>query len=95
MIYRFIRIPFVTFEVFKFNPQHVILVVRQHVYVLVAQPELLGGIAESIFVVGPVSVEVLPRLAEVIPPLNNLWRDKDSTIINRVKSVNRRTHVVR
>lgn len=65
-------LPFVSFEIFQLDPERVVLVVRQHVDVLVAEPEFLARIAEAVLVVGPVAVEVLPGFAKVVTPLNDL-----------------------
>lgn len=65
-------IPFVTFEVFKFNSKHVIFIICQHVYIFIAQPKFFSRISKSIFIVSPISIKILPWISEIIPPLNNL-----------------------
>lgn len=64
--------PFVAFEILQFDAQRIVLVVGQHVNVLVTQPELLGRIAKAVFVVRPVAIEVLARLAKVVATLDDL-----------------------
>lgn len=66
------HIPFIALEIFQFDAQHVVLVVGQHVDVLVAQPKFSGRIAETVFVIGPISIEVLTRLTEIVATLNHL-----------------------
>lgn len=66
------HLPFVSLEVFEFHSKRVILVVGEHVNVLVTEPEFSSRIAEAVFVVDPISVEIFPRLAEVVPPLYHL-----------------------
>jgi hypothetical protein len=70
-------LPFVPFEVLQLDPQDVLFVVGQHVDVLVAQPELLGGVAEAVLVVVPVAVEVLAGVAEVVAALDHLQKDQE------------------
>lgn len=74
------RLPLVAFEVFQFDAQHVILVVRQHVDIFVPEPELLRRIAETVFVVRPIAVEVFARIPEVVAPLDHLskWNSMKS-----------------
>jgi predicted transcriptional regulator len=64
--------PLVALKVLQLDAQCVVLVVGQHVDVLVAHPELLGGITEAILVVGPVAVEVLAWIAKIVTSLNDL-----------------------
>ena len=64
-------LPFVSFKVLEFNAQRIVLIVCQHVNVLVAQPELLSWVSETVLVVGPVSVKVLARLPEIVTSLNH------------------------
>jgi len=65
-------LPFVAFKVLEFHSQHVVLVVSQHVDVLIAKPELFGRVPKAVFVVSPVTVEVLSWFAEVVTSLDYL-----------------------
>lgn len=71
-VYFGIYLPFIAFEIFKFDTQWVIFVVGEHVDIFVAQPKFLGRITEAIFIVGPVAIEVFARFTKVVTPLNYL-----------------------
>lgn len=64
--------PLVAVKVLELNAKHVVVVVGQHVNVLVAEPELAAGIAETVFVIVPILVEVLRWYAEVVSPVDHL-----------------------
>ena len=66
------RLPFVPFEILQFHTEDVFFVVGQHVDVFVAEPELLGGVSETVLVVVPVAIEVFPGIAEVGSTLDHL-----------------------
>lgn len=68
-------LPSVSFEVFQLDPQHVFIVAGKHVNVFIAHPKFLCGIAKSIFIIGPVPVEVFTyRIADVVSSLNDLYK---------------------
>lgn len=67
-----IVLPFVSFKILQLNSKHVVLVIGEHVDVLIAEPELFSRVTEAVLVIGPVPVEVLPWLAEVITSLDHL-----------------------
>ena len=68
-------LPLVSFEVFKLNAKHAVFGVGQHENVLVAKPKLSMRVAESVFVIVPVSVEILMLLFEIVPTLKYLRSD--------------------
>ena len=66
-------VPFVAFEILEFHSQGIIFGVGQHVNVFISQPEFVIGIAESAFVIVPVSVEILSVVSAIIvSSLNHL-----------------------
>jgi hypothetical protein len=67
-----IVLPFVAFKIFKLDAQHAVFIIGKHVDVLITKPELFCRVTKAILIIGPITVEVLSRIAEVIPPLDNL-----------------------
>lgn len=65
-------IPFISFEIFQFNSQRIVFIIGEHVNVFIAQPEFFGWIAETIFVISPVSIEILSWFTEIVSSLNDL-----------------------
>lgn len=80
-------LPFVSFKIFQFHPEGVLLVIGEHINIFVPQPKFLGRIPETVFVVVPVAIEIFPRDAEIVPTLNNL-KKKSNHLPNTVKTNN-------
>lgn len=80
-------LPFVSFKIFQFHPEGVLLVIGEHINIFVPQPKFLGRIPETVFVVVPVAIEILPGDAEIVPTLNNL-KTKANHLPNTVKTNN-------
>lgn len=84
-------LPFVSFEIFQFHPERILLVIGEHINIFVPQPKFLGRIAETVFVVVPVAIEILPGDAEIVATLDNLKKKPNhlpNTVRRRVKTNN-------
>ena len=64
--------PLVSFKVFQFDSQGVVFVVGQHVNIFISHPEFFGRVTETIFVISPVTIEILSGFAKLVTSLNHL-----------------------
>jgi hypothetical protein len=93
-----IALPFVAFKILQLNAQHVVLVIGEHVDVFISEPELFSRVTKAVLVIGPVTVEVLAWLAEVIASLDylniGLSSDKHRHHIRNTNCIPERVYVV-
>lgn len=76
-------LPSVSLEIFQFDSQYVFVVAGQHVNIFVAHPKFFSGVAESVFIIGPVPIEIFAyRIGNIVSSLYHLQKKKKKYYIH-------------